>query len=537
MGEMGESSSYLGEFLSVPVQTNMRPAPPIVSQLDPISIVVDTMIDEDVGAVVVVDENLPVGIITEKEVLERVVRPQKNFELTLVKDVMSKPLITIEADRPIKEALELMRRHKIKRLVVTDNSALLGLTTERRLLEVSHRRYMMRNYNMVNRVPYNYLNKIRVAFVSTYPPRECGIATYTKDLLDAISGLYVLQSPVVLAINDRGGYYDYGSEVGFQIARELVDSYVEAAEYVNDSDIDIVNLQHEFGLFGGVWGEHIISFLEKLEKPIITTMHTVLLEPEPEARRVLEGVIQNSDYVIVMARVGLRILEQLYETFADKVRYIPHGCPNVPFISGETIKPRIGLKDRIIISTFGLISRGKGIEYAIQALPQIVKEEPRILYLIIGETHPDVRKHEGETYREQLINLVESLGLEKNVRFINRFLPKSELIRYLQATDIYINPYPNREQISSGTLLYALSTGKAIISTPFLHAEEVISQGCAMECEFKNSSSITDCIKTLLRYDDIHRSLEERAYKYSRDMIWLNVAMRYVNLFYEALGM
>jgi glycosyltransferase involved in cell wall biosynthesis len=238
-----------------------------------------------------------------------------------------------------------------------------------------------------------------------------------------------------------------------------------------------------------------------------------------------------------MARVGIQIIEQLYDTPVDKVRYIPHGCPNVPFILSETIKRRLGLKDKTILSTFGLISRGKGIEYAIQALPSIVKLDPQILYLIIGETHPEVRKNEGELYRKELINLVESLGLDENVRFVNRFLPLNDLIRYLQATDIYILPYPNKEQISSGTLLYALSTGKAIVSTPFLHAEEVISEGCAWKCEFRDPSSITDKVRTMLQYEDIHRKLEENAYRYSRDMIWPNVAMQYVNLFYETLNM
>jgi len=533
---MGELRSYLEELLSLPVRTNMRLTPPTVSPSDLVSVVVDLMIEGDIGAVIVADEGKPVGIITEKDLLERVIGPQRDFDTVSVKDVMSKPLITIDAERSIREALELMHRHRIKRLVVTDDDALLGLTTERRLLEIAHGRYLMRGNRLVERASPNDLNKIRVAFVSTYPPRECGIATYTQDLLGSISRLYVLKPPAVLAINDKGGYYNYGSEVEFQIDREKVESYVEAAEYINDSDVDVVNLQHEFGLFGGVWGEHILAFLEGLEKPITTTLHTVLLEPKPEARRVIEGILQHSDFVIVMARVGLQILEQLYDTLADKVRYIPHGCPNVPFISSKTIKSHLGLEDRTILSTFGLLSQGKGIEYAIQALPPIVKEEPRILYLIIGETHPEVRKHEGEIYRKQLIDLVESLGLEDNVRFLNRFLPKNELIRYLQATDIYIIPYPNREQISSGTLLYALSTGKAIISTPFLHAQEVISEGCAMECGFRDPSSITDCIRTLVRYDDIHERFEERAYNYSRGRIWPNAAMKYVNLFYEALG-
>ena len=526
-----------GELQSLPVQTNLRLKPPIVSNVDSVSAVLDTMIKEDVGAIVVVDESQPVGIITEKDILARVVQPQKDFELTLAKDVMSKPLRTIEADRPIREALDLMRRYNIRTLVVTNDGDLLGLATERRLLEVAHGRYIMKNYNASLRRLSSHLDRIRVAYVSSYPPRICGIATYTKDLLDAASRLYALKPQVVFAINDKGEYYNYGSEVEFQIDRERADSYEETAEYINESDIDIVNIQHEFGLFGGAWGKNILVFLENLEKPVVTTLHTLLLEPEPEARRVLEGILRRSNHVVVMARAGIKIIEQLYDTPVDKVRHIPHGCPNVPFILSKTIKRRLGLEDRTILSTFGLLSRGKGIEYAIQALPPIVKLNPQILYLIIGETHPEVRKYEGELYRKQLINHVESLGLDENVRFVNRFLPLNDLIRYLQATDIYILPYPNKEQISSGTLLYALSTGKAIVSTPFLHAEEVISEGCAWKCEFKDPSSITDNVRILLRNEDLHRKLEENAYQYSRDMIWPNVAMQYVNLFYETLGM
>ncbi len=238
-----------------------------------------------------------------------------------------------------------------------------------------------------------------------------------------------------------------------------------------------------------------------------------------------------------MAKVGIGILEQLYDTFADNVRYIPHGCPNVPFVSTEAVKKGLGLEDRIVLSTFGLISSGKGIEYAIRAIPKIVEAEPRALYLIIGETHPEVRKHEGETYRQHLLDTVEELGMEDNVRFVNRFLEKRELIRFLQATDIYIIPYPNRDQISSGTLLYALSTGKAIVSTPFLHAEEVMSEGAAMRCEFKDPKSLAEAVKSLLQFDYVHEQYQNRAYNYSRPMIWPNVAMMYVNLFCETLGL
>lgn len=534
---MGALNSYSGALLRLPVTSNMKSDPPQAIPESSISNVVEMMMSEDTGAVVIIEDSRPVGIITEKDILMRVVTTGRDFEETLAKDVMTKPLITINAERPISDALEILREKNIRRLAVTEGGALVGLTTERRLLEIVNEQYRMNSIGMLSRVQPDESVSLKVAYISTFPPRECGIATYTNDLVDAISRLYVTQSPTIVAINDRGGYYNYPSLVGFQIDREEVDSYTEAAEYVNRSDIDIVNLQHEYGLFGGVWGEHILAFLERVEKPVVTTLHTVLPEPVPDAHRVLEGVIRFSEHVIVMARVGIGILEELYLTFGDKVQYIPHGCPNVPFISSVPVKKGLGLEDRIVLSTFGLISRGKGIEYAIRALPPIVKAEPKVLYLVIGETHPEVRKHEGEIYRQSLLDLVEDLGIVGNVRFVNRFLEKSELINFLQATDIYILPYPNKAQISSGTLLYALSTGKAIVSTPFLHAEEVMSEGAAMRCEFRDPESIADSVINLLQFGDVHDKIERRAYQYSREMIWPNVGMRYVNLFYQTLGL
>ena len=534
---MGALNSYSDVLLRLPVISNMKSDPPQSTPLSTISHVVEMMMSEDIGAVVIVEESRPVGIITEKDILRRVVQTGRDFEEVLAKDVMTKPLLTIEAERPISDALEMLRENNIRRLVITEAGGLVGLTTERRLLEIVNEQYRMNSLSRLIRVLSDKADRLKVAYISTYPPRECGIATFTNDLVDAISQLYVTQSPTIIAINDRGGYYNYPPYVGFQIDREEVDSYIKAAEYINRSDIDIVNLQHEYGLFGGVWGEYILDFLERVEKPVITTLHTVLPEPVPNAYKVLKGVLRFSKHVIVMARVGLEIIEQVYHTYGDKAQYIPHGCPNVPFISSFHVKKGLGLEDRVVLSTFGLISRGKGIEYAIRALPHIVKTEPRVLYLVIGETHPEVRKHEGESYRQSLLDLVRGLGIDRNVRFVNRFLEKSELIRYLQATDIYILPYPNRDQISSGTLLYALSTGKAIVSTPFLHAEEVISEGAAMRCELRDPESIADSVINLLHFGDVHDKIERRAYQYSREMIWPNVGMRYVNLFYKTLGL
>jgi len=536
---MGKTGSYSEEVLSLSVETNMRSAPPTVSPSDTTSTVMDLMTKENVGSIVVVEKDQPVGIITEKDILQRVIRPGKNLELTLAKDVMSEPLVTIDAARTIADALETLRRHKIRRLIVTREGALVGLTTERRLLEIAHGHYVMKGLGSLETAGAHELHKIRVVYVSTYPPRECGIATYTKHLVDAVSTFCAraVTSPAVIAVNDRGGHYDYEIRVKSQIDANDTQSYEKAARYINASDADVVNLQHEYGIFGGEWGEYVTELLKRIQKPTVTTLHTIFQEPVPDARRVLEQILEHSDFVVVMAQAGIGILELRYGSHADRIRYIPHGCPNVPRITTSMTKRSLGLKDRVVLSTFGLLSRGKGIEYAIEALPKIVEEHPSILYLVIGETHPEVRKVEGESYRQLLLDLVESLRLERNVRFVNRFLAENELIRYLQATDVYVIPYPNREQISSGTLSYALSTGKAIVTTPFLQAEEVISNGAALECEFKDPGSIAERVNTLLKDRRIHQRLGRVAYEYSRAMIWPNVGMSYVNLFYHALGL
>ena len=536
---MDETGSYLKGVLSLSVETNMRPAPPTVSALDVTSTVMDLMTKENVGSIVVVENNQPVGIVTERDMLYRVLKAGKTLELTLVKDVMSKPLVSIDSGRTIADALETMHKHSIRRLIITKAGVLVGLTTERRLLEIAHGHYVMKSLGTLETTDDYEVHRIRVAYVSTYPPRECGIATYTKNLVDAISAFCtrVVTPPVVAAINDRGGQYNYEIRVKSQIDANDIQSYEKVAKAINASDVDVVNLQHEYGIFGGEWGEFVNEFLQRIEKPVITTLHTILEEPVPDARKVMEGILEHSDFVIVMAKVGIGILEQLYGSYPERIRHIPHGCPNVPYLGTTLAKRSLGLKDHSVLSTFGLLSRGKGIEYAIEALPQVLEVRPNILYLIIGETHPEVRKREGEEYRQFLFDLVESLGLEKNVRFVNRFLPENELINYLQATDICVIPYPSREQISSGTLTYALSTGKAIVTTPFLHAEEAISNGAALGCVFKDPNSIAGCVNTLLKDKQVHDRLSRMAYEYSRSMIWPSVAMRYVNVFYQALGL
>lgn len=531
--------SYFKEILSLPAAADMGHAPPTVSPHEPASTVMDLMARKNVGLVVVVENDQPVGVVTEKDMLQRALKFGENLELMPVKDIMSKPPVTIDAEQTVADALEMLRRHNIRRLIVTRQHAVVGVTTAKILLEIVQSQYEMKRHVPLETMTDHEARKIRVAYVSTYPPRECGIATYTKHLVEAASWFCpgAVTSPVVVAVNDRGAHYDYEIRVRAQIDVNDIRSYERVAQYLNASDVDVVNLQHEYGIYGGEWGEYVTEFLHMIRKPVVTTLHTLLEEPAPDAKRVLEQILEHSDLVIVMAKVGMRILERLYGRSADRIRYIPHGCPNVPYIETAMMKKSLGLQNRVVLSTFGLLSRGKGIEYAIQALPQIQRERPEILYLIIGETHPEVRKREGETYRQFLFSLVESLGMEENVRFVNRFLPENELINYLQATDLYVIPYPNREQISSGTLSYAMSTGRAIVTTPFLQAEEVISNGAALECKFSDPDSIAECVNTLLKDGQNCQRLRRVAYEYSRAMIWPNVAMRYVNAYYLTLGL
>jgi glycosyltransferase involved in cell wall biosynthesis len=366
-------------------------------------------------------------------------------------------------------------------------------------------------------------------FVSTYLPRECGIATFTKDLIEALDRLNQYRLRVV-AVNEPATIYTYDERVKRQIQQDVFEDYIQVADYINSSRFGVVNLQHEFGIFGGESGEYIISLLENVQKPLVTTLHTVAPDLPPKAQEVLRSIVSLSSSIVVMVRAAKHILEE-YDIVPKSVRVIQHGCPDVPFVESASVKNSLGLKDRTVLSTFGLISRGKGIEYAIRALARVVDRYPKLLYLVIGETHPSVRKTEGERYRTGLMKLVDKLGLREHVRFHNRFLSKRELIRFLQATDIYVTPYISPNQISSGTLVYALGTGKAIISTPFLHAKEVLANGRGLFCEFNDPNSIAECMEKLLESEALRKSLQKKAYAYSRGFVWSNVARDYAEAF------
>jgi polysaccharide biosynthesis protein PslF len=367
----------------------------------------------------------------------------------------------------------------------------------------------------------------RIGYLSTYPPRECGIANFTKDLIDAISELSGLKHSII-AINEKGAIYDYDRRVKWVIDRDDAEDYVKAAEYVNSSNIQLIIIQHEFGLYGGDYGEHIKLFLENVKKPVITTLHTVQPNFDKKAIEVLKYIAEKSEAIIVIAQAAVNMLKSQGIPY-KKCVVIPHGCPSVDSTNNKSIKESLGLKGRLVASTFGLISSGKGIEYAIKALPEIIKKEPRIIYLIIGETHPEVRKNEGEKYRNELTKLVSDLGLEEHVRFTNRFITKRELIKFLQATDIYLTPYISPNQISSGTLIYALGAGKAVVSTPYYHAQEVLANDRGILCKFEDSPSLAAGITRLLD-ESFRNEMQKKAYKYSRRFLWKNVAKKYINL-------
>jgi glycosyltransferase involved in cell wall biosynthesis len=377
-------------------------------------------------------------------------------------------------------------------------------------------------------------NKGYVALLGTYVPRECGIATFSKDLVDSVDLLGEFAPVRVMAVNEPGTIYDYDSAVKVQIRQDIEEDYIQAADYLNSSRISAVNVQHEFGIYGGEWGKYILSFLQNVQKPVITTLHTVQPDFESTARNVLQEILTRSQAVVVMAKVAKTILKE-YDVSSQKINVVQHGCPEFPFVSSESVKPSLGLKGRIVLSTFGLINAGKGIEYALQALPPLVEKYPNLIYLVIGETHPEVRKIEGETYRMNLVKIIDQLGLKNHVRFHNRFLARRELIRYLQATDIYLTPYLGANQISSGTLVYALGAGRAVVSTPYLHAKEVLSEGRGLFCEFKNPDSITLEVRRLLENKELRRAMEKRVYRYSRGFTWPRIATKYANIFKRAI--
>lgn len=375
------------------------------------------------------------------------------------------------------------------------------------------------------------LNKKKtVAFISSYLPRQCGIATFTSDL---ISNMRLAGGeefvPYVFAMQP-GTCLEYDKSVKLKIRKEVKYDYVAAANYINFSDVDVVSVQHEFGLFGGDGGSYLGLLLKRLDKPVITTLHTVLERPRRAYLDSLTDVCQRSDKVIVMNKRGIRMLRDIYSVPEWKIELIPHGVPDLPFADSNYNKRKLGILRRKTILTFGLLSRNKGIEVMLRALPTIVKADPSILYIVLGATHPEVLRHEGQDYKFQLERMVLDLGLQKNVIFHNRFVSDQELFQYLGAADVYITPYLHRAQLTSGTLAFAVGAGKVVVSTPYWAAQELLAQGRGKLVRFGDSKHLARSMLEILSNDSLFLRMRKRAYEYGRAMTWPKVGQAYWGL-------
>jgi glycosyltransferase involved in cell wall biosynthesis len=374
----------------------------------------------------------------------------------------------------------------------------------------------------------------RIAFVGTYPPRQCGIATYTHDLRAAVAARLpdaeCLMLPVVGADADLGG----GDEVRFTIRDDGPAAYRRAAEYLNLLNADVVSLQHEYGIFGGPAGSHVLSLLRSLRMPVHTTLHTVLAGPAGDQRDVMEELLGLSARVAVMTRRGRQLLQECYGVDESRIDVIPHGIPDVPLVDPATARAALGIEAGRMLLTFGLLSPNKGVEFAIMALPSIVAARPDTRYVVLGATHPDLRRAEGEAYRHRLERLADRAGVRRHVLFLDRYVDVRELTDFIAAADVYVTPYLNEDQITSGTLAYAFGCGKPVVSTPYWHAAELLAEGRGVIVPFRDSAAIAEAVNGLLLDDDRRRRLAERAWREGRAMTWSRVASRAIEAFRAA---
>jgi glycosyltransferase involved in cell wall biosynthesis len=369
---------------------------------------------------------------------------------------------------------------------------------------------------------------IRIAVIGNHLPRQCGIATFTTDLCNAITAEYGAAQLSVVAINDGQSSYLYPDRVRFEISEGDLASYRSAAEFLNAENVDLVCLQHEYGIFGGKSGNYIIELLKHLKMPVITTLHTVLRDPNLDQRVVMHKIAARSERLIVMSQYSARILQEVFRVPAGKIELIPHGIPNLPFEEPDLYKNRFSCQGKRVLLTFGLLSPNKGFESVIQAMPSILASHGNAVYMIAGATHPHVRAREGDRYRRELQALAKKLGVEEHVLFVNRFVAPEEMAALVGSDDIYITPYCHEAQAVSGTLAYAMGAGKAIISTPYWHAAEVLDHGRGLLVPFESPAAIAKATIALLDDDKARQAMRERAYLYSRPMIWKRVAQSYM---------
>jgi glycosyltransferase involved in cell wall biosynthesis len=375
-------------------------------------------------------------------------------------------------------------------------------------------------------------SKVRkIAFVGDYLPRKCGIATFTSDLLEAVAAIHPQSQCLSVAVNDIKGGYDYPEIVRFEIEEQDLSSYLRAADFLNISNVDIVCLQHEFGIFGGNAGGHILAFLRELRMPIVTTLHTVLREPKADQRRVMEELISLSTRVVVMAERGRQMVQEIYQAPLAKIDLIPHGIPDVGFVDPTYFKDQFGVEGRVVLLTFGLLSPNKGIEYVLNALPPILNEFPDVVYIVLGATHPNELRDHGEAYRLSLEILARKNKIQKNVIFYNQFVSLENLKEFIGAADLYITPYLNEAQITSGTLAYTFGAGKAVISTPYWHAAELLADDRGVLVPFGDAPAIAREVIGLLRDDTRRHAIRKNAYRIGREMVWSSVAEMYMRTF------
>ena len=374
----------------------------------------------------------------------------------------------------------------------------------------------------------------RIAFIGNYLPRQCGIATFTTDLCEAIATNYTDKTCIALPVNDISAGYAYPPRVRFELSEKNINSYHRAADFLNINNIDIVSLQHEYGIFGGRAGSHILALLRELRMPIVTTLHTILRDPDPDQRRVLEKVAALSDRLVVMSERGAEFLQSVYKVKSDKIDFIHHGIPDVPFVDPSFHKDLFGVEGKTVLLSFGLLSANKGLDTVIAALPEIVARYPGVVYIILGATHPHVIQQEGESYRLSLQLLAQEKGVEKHVIFYNRFVSLEELVQFIGAADIYITPYLDVAQITSGTLAYTLGAGKAVISTPYWYAEEMLADDRGVLVPFRDSKAMAERVIDLLDNESKRHAMRKRAYLHGRSMIWPQVARHYMESFEKA---
>lgn len=373
----------------------------------------------------------------------------------------------------------------------------------------------------------------KIAFVGDYLPRKCGIATFTSDMYASVASRYPDAECFVVPVNDRPEGYDYPPEVRFEIEEQNLESYLRAADFLNFANTDVACLQHEYGIYGGTAGSHILGLLRDLRMPVVTTLHTVLREPNDDQRRVLIELAGLSARVVVMTERARTFLREMYSVPDSKIDLIAHGIPDTPFVDPNPYKEQFGVEGRLVALTFGLLSPNKGIEHVLRAVPEIVKAFPSFVYIVLGATHPALVRDQGERYRLSLERLARDLGISKNIIFYNRFVELKELTEFIRAADVYVTPYLNAAQITSGTLAYAFGCGKAVVSTPYWHAEELLADGRGVIVPFADSEALAREIRGLLGDEPRRAAMCEEAYRLGREMIWEQSARQYMESFQQ----